>query len=919
MRYEPLADSLRVSVPRGKDRSEKFLAVARRWPRILLTGLPGMGKSTALEQAAARWAADPDAPLPVFVRLCNVASRKPRDATEVTLPVLIEIATVGASEADKKPLRLALERMLSEGEAVLLLDGLDECRELRGLIADSLAGVIAGLPPTTGVALTTRESALDAAGKLGLAEVQLTEPAWLDDVLGRLLRHAAIARGVAEDERDRWVEGRAARLRDIRRSHPDLWRVPLLATLLTLLATRRDPADIPGSRARLLADAVEDTVKLWELKRIPDAPSYPHLRGHLLDGYGEIAHLILSGSGSCPLARVQRQVAAMLAARWGMAPAEAREHAGWLLEFWDEHAGVFVASSVTGDIEPRSRVFAEAGDAMWAVAQEPETRRQWIMSALTDSDRREPVVLAAALSTDVATQLIEAADDAEHPRTRNMALWWAADAIADGAEPPGTALATVLAGLGEATREATTAATPETPQVTKRPSWRSRPGWGHVLRVAMLLLPSSLRSARDGVVSELATGTDEQILLAALAALADARADSRDELTQDEATAVRRLLMTPLPERKPSSTTPSGGFIPPRSRLLVGHFQAAEQATRHALQLGQNAAEAIYRIAHQASAGEYNRVLIQLTTAGFRDPELDLPDLTRYFNGRALTWDGWETFLEASASLAPPNPPSLSDQWRYPHLAALADVLNALEATLDGIDHAFTTDQALLPGWIRAAAHAADLDLAAISAQAAAALRRWDTGNQDVIDVMFASPSALPPVCDPSRLAPEDIDALLKALGATSQWLADNATGLLETARNPALGARAEGLIPLIPPDRRQHATHVAIANNPDPPSTANRLLDSPDRLVRIGAAAAADALTDGGAIWRLVIDRARADSDLTVQLAAGDDEQGPLTATRWTCLECGEVNTMTASRCAACPKGTQPGTKGPSRARPPA
>ena len=43
---------------------------------MLLTGLPGMGKSTALEQAAARWAADTDAPVPVLVQLRDLARRR---------------------------------------------------------------------------------------------------------------------------------------------------------------------------------------------------------------------------------------------------------------------------------------------------------------------------------------------------------------------------------------------------------------------------------------------------------------------------------------------------------------------------------------------------------------------------------------------------------------------------------------------------------------------------------------------------------------------------------------------------------------------------------------------------------------------------------------------------------------------------
>lgn len=54
MTYRQLGDSLRVTMPTFNGQSAKFLVLARRWERMLLTGLPGMGKSTALAQAAAR-------------------------------------------------------------------------------------------------------------------------------------------------------------------------------------------------------------------------------------------------------------------------------------------------------------------------------------------------------------------------------------------------------------------------------------------------------------------------------------------------------------------------------------------------------------------------------------------------------------------------------------------------------------------------------------------------------------------------------------------------------------------------------------------------------------------------------------------------------------------------------------------------
>jgi len=90
MTYGPLADSFQVSVANPEVRDDRLLHLARRWPRMLLTGLPGTGKSTALQQLAARWAADPGAPVPVLVQLRDLTRRDPLRGSDVTLAVLVD-------------------------------------------------------------------------------------------------------------------------------------------------------------------------------------------------------------------------------------------------------------------------------------------------------------------------------------------------------------------------------------------------------------------------------------------------------------------------------------------------------------------------------------------------------------------------------------------------------------------------------------------------------------------------------------------------------------------------------------------------------------------------------------------------------------------------------------------------------------
>jgi hypothetical protein len=889
MRIAWLADSLRVTVP-GEERPEPedFLIMARRWPRMLLTGLPGMGKSTALEQAAARWAADADAPVPVLVQLPDLVRGDPRRGSDITLSVLIEAATVTAPEDERQPLRSALERAADAGELVLLLDGLDECQDRRAVVADGIAATALGLPAGTGIVLATRDSGLAAARRLNLPQARLTEPSWLGAALAQLLRHAADSRGRPDAERDQWVRDRQEQVAEICARHPELWRVPLLATLLTLLAAGRAPGTLPATRARLMAEAVQDTVSRWELSR--PQRDMPGMRGEqLIDGYGEIAHAIMSGQSNCPADVVRQRVADMLAVRWANAPAEALARARDVISFWDDRVGVFIASAPDGDIGPRSRVFAETGDAMWAAAQEPETRRAWLTAALTDDNHREAVILAAGLAPDVIPGLIESAAQENDPTVGSRALTWATDAAADSPETDTATIRALIRELARAPRDP--GPSPEADgeaaavHVPAPGSTPTPPNWAHVVRILLLQLPADLRPERDRVLSELTLDDDHQVIASALAALADARADSIDSLEPDQEAAVRRLLAIPLPERRPPARDMSPGqdqAVPAaRPRQLVpGHSQAAEQAASYAAQLGPDAADAIYRIVRRGSAGTYFRVRAQLAALGYQDPErprvnLPLPPSTLAFDTDPW-WDQWEVFLRAAASTAPTRALTHAERWRYPDVMALADVLDPGNATLTGIDDALTTDEALLPGWIRAVSHAAGLDLPGIVAQAEAALQSWPSGNRDIIHLMLATRSTSAPVSESARLDAEDVSSLIAALGAASEWLAETAYTILLPAGHPEASRQLAARLSTMPAARHKNAAIIVIANDSSPPVAAVRLLDIGDPETRAGVAAAAALLAPHGdaGSWNPVLTRIR-DDQIVPQAAGGHAPAG--------------------------------------------
>jgi hypothetical protein len=908
MKYPPLAGSFQVSVP-GKDKTDQMLDTARRWRRMLLTGLPGMGKSAGLEQAAARWAADPAAPVPVLVQLRRIAACHPRTAADITLASLIDAATAEAPEPQRAALRRFLEHATASGEAILLLDGLDECRDRRGVIADGLAAVAQSVPTGTGIILATRSSAVQAARKAGLPEAQLIEPYRLDGVLKRLLDHAAACRGVVPAERQRWVEERWHQLDELFFRHRDLARVPLLASLLTLLVARPDLAELPASRAQLLTQALQDTVRRWELAGLSESPSSsPLSAGLLLDVFSEIAHAI--SADTVPLAAtVREQVAAMLGSRWGKPPGQAAEQAVEAMMFWDEHVGVFVETPVSGILEARSRVFADIGDSLWALRQESAVQRAWIHTAVADDDRRESAVLAASMSTGIAAELAAAPAAGEGGQLRTML--WAADAVHEGAALNETALDNVLSGLACAAVGASGDQGQTEP--AQDPRFGSamlsvRPGWACTLRIATLPLPTVIRARRDSILAELTGTSEESAIAAALAALADARTDHRAVLSPAEAAVVENLLARlppPALAGQPGELPADDANLDNVPDLLPGHHEAAEQAIAHLAQLAPSAAAGIYRVARCGTAGGYDRVRDRLAALGHEDQEWPdkSPGLMIDLSRLDEVPTKWATLFEAAAEVAAPGPLAPSDQWSLPDLARLFDILQVGQAKLVSIDYALTTDKHLLPGWIRSAARAAGTDLPALAAQAASALRQWPGESRDIMAVMFAPPPSPAPKPDITLLDQDDHAALLAALSAESDWVANIACSLLATMHDPAIGQLIMKHLPSMPATGRLRAALVAIANDPYPESATQDILNGADPAARSGAAAAA--LNIAGphpsGSWPAILQRARADDDMTVRLAAGQDDAAAASARYWSCLACSNLNEVEAARCVSC------------------
>ena len=934
LQVEGLLEGLRVayeSPRRDRTQEDPVEEVACRWRRMLLLGLPGAGKSTAMREVAARWAGDDCAPVPVLVPLRDLARRLAHDGGSVTLVRLVEVALADTATPEGRLLVEELVARLERGEAALVLDGLDECGGMRGRVAEGLAKVVGDLPEATPVVVSSRDSAAAAASMLGLPPARMIEPRSLGHTLDALLEHIAAHR-VPEAERERWLRERRRWLTAARHTDKAVRQVPLLATLLTLLAAGDIQRPAPQRRAQLLAEVVRESVRRWEARRTRELldPMLRELRPELLmDAYAEIGHL-LSSSAGVDEGETRRVVSASLRSRWGLAPAEADAVAGDVLRFWDEEVGIFVVGT-DETVQPRTGLFAEIGDAMWAAGSGPAAQQAWLDSALIDEQRRECVLLAAGLSPSIAETLAKHAVSTPLEDSCRL-LPLAADVVSDGVSISDSTLHRLIDRLADAaSNPPPTSADNATGQgalerIVARYAGRQRKrdgeGWVWALRLTRLQLPPALRPVRQEAIGQLPLDEEHTVVARAVAALADTRADGRDMLDSSETERVRAMLALPLPQ--------GDSHVVRRSRrhleivdddvipLIEGQAEAAEEAATFIRQLGEDAAGRLYEIAKRASVDSYDRVSARLYGAGYPDPEPPMRRIAALFTD---PWSKWERFYELVADLSEPDPLTLIEAWVLPHLCTIVDTLDFNDAGIADVSHAFTRDDpALLATVVRVQAAAAGIPLGKLAAEARRA-QQIHRESPERVPHLLLTPAASPIAAKEPQLSAADIDQLLDCLGARSGLIADFAFDRLVATKDSRIGRRVQDKLPELRPQRRRNAALLACFLADDPAATAKELLDSDEPRARAGAAAylAWEASRTGRVVDALR--QARADPDLTVRREARDrtasdtkavtegvNDPNMPSATYWTCPDCAGANDLEALDCAMCSTGTRPG-----------
>jgi hypothetical protein len=911
MRVAELASTFQVVHTReGRNGTHGLIDVARRWTRMLLTGLPGTGKSTALQQLAALWSGDNEAPIPVFVPLLRVAERVER-AADLTLPLLIEIATAGTPINAVEPLRHALEKAAQTGEAILLLDGLDEARAKSGIVAEGLARVCGSLPENTGVVVTTRESALPVAQRLGFPHVELAEPTRLTGTLAHLLRHVAEHRSDIPDK-ERWYQQRVAWLKQASGANSAIWSVPLLATLMTLLAARSAGGDLPNDRARLLAEAVQDSVTRWEAVRpqLPDATWSPQLTaGKLMDGYRELGHLI-NASGDADTVAATHALTGMLSARWHQSPGDAEELAAEVLRFWDEQTGVFVCR-YDARIEPRSRIFAEVGDAMWAARRSGSAVADWVSGALGEEEQRETILLAAGLSQEVFTTLVDTAISEDCPRFAQMSrsLVWTTEALADKYLNDDARLVAVIDRLAAIARLPVPPAVERTRRGYSSAFRRDNSRWRCVLSLASLQIRSAeLRSLRDAEIDAVPMESDQRTIARALAVLADARCDGSASLSTETLVAVNSMLELIEPDR---DLTDSDADAPDQRRVgpWAGHVDAAEQSIPFLSQCVRDGVERVERLAHRGAAFQYHRIVADLEARGYdvpkRPPILDSASIAAHTDRLIRPID---RLYEAAAMAGQPTRPTGTSRWRLPLLCRLVDAVGFARSPSDDSPRLAQTDLGLLSKFVRAVAHATGINLADLAGEAVHARDRDEVEKLSYRYMLITMPETNVDF-DASWLTTEDLEVLVTSLDEPSSTVADCAIKLLAATKDATIGAKIESLLHTLLFQRRNDAAALVCLLSPDPLGKAEELLERNDRMCRIGAAHAVQVAVGHDERRQSLIDRLFTDDDMSVRVAAGALQEQAERAPNWTCFDCAQLNQTVNDECIACDDGTRPGS----------
>lgn len=812
------AEVMAIEPGLGEERpSERPLSLlVRRRGRLLLTGLPGSGKSTAMRRAAGEQAGTPDAPLPLFVDLKALARRLDSDSV---VDAMVEIVCAKVRSEERAALREEILAALARGEVTLYLDALDETRGMKERVVESIDDLLRGYEGSVETVVASRDSAAVAGRALGFREARLVAPGDVKKTVRAILRAFAGHRCPLDPEdwvrlRTRWVERVLSR-------DPDLSNTPLMPILLAVSAgTHSDLAELPTLRAAILEGVVRDVVERWESARaasgLVELGALSGTRAaEALFGCFVREGSLLAGEPLAPETSVRSALADYLADQWGLVSADATATAREAIEFWDE-AGFFLKTP-EGRIEARVRLFGELADALNRVEADDGALRSWIVGNVTDPERAESLKLAAGLSARASQILLE-----EAVRDGGLApLRTALEAIAEGGSyTPGLAVA-LTESLLEILRHG------------------GEEGVDAAAFLAELPVPIDLQ---DEVFDAFAAS-----LPADHALVAEVRAifGWDKERTPGVLERLHRILRTESPKAlRPRTDSPNTiAFLGVDRRWGDAVSAAAEALVAGSEVEARVAAELIQKTGMNHS----RRIEDALRSAGYEELLREQNEKTREVLARGPDWkerlqrsvETEEAFLGAIAALAPPASLGIRERRGLDELVDFYYTLGVPESIAGEADGLALNVPEALRLYVESVAALSNFDLSKLAAEAALALEEFD-GDRRATSLLYIpgdprEVSGWNRVADPERMR----DGLIRLLRTVRFVAHTAAVALLEAPGDLEVAETLRATLPKPGTWRRRLAILVVLDALPaeEALEAARTWVEDPDPFTRAAVA----------------------------------------------------------------------------------
>lgn len=878
--------------------------LTRRQSKLILIGLPGIGKSTLLTQLAAAWASEAHAPAPILVKFEQIAGQVTY-AEDLTLDLLTRLAASRVNDTDNRAVARALTEMARSGRATFLIDGFDEAFGKLDVVAEGIRRLMPQLHDATGWVLTSRPDAAIRLRLLNIEQTTLSYTGHFDQAITAILGQNADKRGLAGQDAEAWVAERSMWLEELRRESSDpLLKTPLHLGLLAAYLAEHD--EVEPSVDHALPAVLLDRASAWATlseKRKPPGGWDHELRPLMVKQFIVAVGHLLDRQGAATIEDVVALAVEVLEP-WNLSVPVRASIGEQLLWYWDECAAVLERSRTT--VRARYRRWAEICGALWLAEQSDDVLDAAISEALAAPNRLDGLIVAVAQDERVLLTLIGHATRT----TTNVTLAYAAGAVLMrwidthpiDASAAGMLLPALIALHGIAPVSGRTGK--EGIRAARREPLKSEV----LLTVASLDLEHPARLERDAFLRSSTEG-EEGRNLAAIAAIRDSAMDGSAALPIEARNIMVDVHLSPKEDasRRPAQDPRTGVYHFGGQRRIVanGLGELAAAIVESGCPLSPDEANWLYNAAGYARHGLYSLTQTRLARRGFTDPKPPFAGLQALFAG--LRRDSWGWLLSLLAEQG--HSGVFSEQsWRGTNVGDLLQAMNARALFDPAVAQFETLDEQGFADVHRAIeifAHAYNLDLRA--AEDEARLLLTDPMDPLERDFMLLTPryAALP---DPSDMSPDERQDLCRLVASKIDWISDASVQLLlQYESNVDLASyAADAAVTSV--NAAGNCARITVWTSEHPAVSARSLLESDRAAARRGAVAATGAWIEPDAASVQLLTDALIDDDWSVRVLAGATQEEAEGATYWSCPDCDHKNDGYQARpCGGCGRSSRP------------